>query len=74
MGSVDGYGDPLEGALNYDSSDATFVYPCIEVIADSFVLNYFCSVILASEPVGFPTSDDSQAIADWICLLTHMMV
>ena len=73
-GSMDGYSDALERTLNYDARDTSLIDTCIEVIADSFILNNFGCEVFASEPVGFPTSDDPQAIADWISLLTHIMV
>src|SRR5690606_28305970 len=46
----------------------------MDILSDFIVLSQLIAVILSSVPVGFPSSDDSQAISYWIGLLSHIIL
>src|SRR5690606_30218943 len=46
----------------------------MDILSDFIFLSQFIAVILSSIPVGFPSSDDSQAITYWIGLLSHIIL
>ena len=43
----------------------------VQIFADLLVLDQVVAEILATEPVGIPTADDAQTVADWINFLSH---
>src|SRR5690554_3622052 len=46
----------------------------MDILPYFIVLSQLVAVILSSVPVGFPSSDDSQAIPYWIGLLSHIFL
>jgi hypothetical protein len=70
------YGDPGDAVLDRLVAIAWIGSSCLlaashQVLADFFVLYYFKTVVFVSVPVGVPTPNDAQAVADRICFLTH---
>src|SRR5690606_32670225 len=47
---------------------------CMDIFSYFVILSQLIAVIFTSVPVGFPSSDDSQAISYWIGLLSHIVL
>src|SRR5690606_21711242 len=47
---------------------------CMDILSYFVILSQLIAVIFTSVPVGFPSSDDSQAISYWIGLLSHIVL
>ena len=68
---ADGDGDELERALDDDARHACISQALVEILADFLVFNQVVTEVLATEPVGVPTSDYTQTIAYRINFLSH---
>jgi hypothetical protein len=50
----------IEGALNYDFGNPSFIDTCIQIIPDLIVFNQLVGIVLfVSIPVAVPSTDDS---------------
>ena len=64
----------IEGTLDNNFRDTTFVDTCIQLIADLVVFDQLYSIVFfAAVPVAFPTTDNTEPVTDWICFLTHCL-
>ena len=70
-GGLDGHRHELQGALNDDVGHAGLAQTCHQVGPDLVVLHQLVGVVLAAVPVGVPSADETEAVADWIRLLSH---
>ena len=69
---ADGDGDELEGTLDDDAGDAAVSESGIEVGAELVILvDCLSDVSLLAKPRAVPATDDAEAIAYWISLLSH---
>ncbi len=68
-GGVDGDGDEFERTLDDDLRQGSFRQTGVQILADLGVLEDAGRIVTV--PVGIPTTDDTQTVADRIGLLSH---
>ena len=68
---IDGDGDELQCTLDDNLAEAGLRKAVAEILADLVVFSYLLCIV-ATTPVGVPTTGDTDSVADRVCFLSHI--
>ena len=73
-GGAHGDGNELGSALDDDAAYRSLSEAFIEVFADFAILEDIVAVVVATEPVGVPTADDTESVSNRSYFLSHVLL